>query len=101
MTEQPADYTPVSYTDDNIRPWDNNGQLEKFFLDYTQAKADQAELETAKQVLAFAISKLSNDQKQLKLTLTDQAKLGEWALQMKKESQSGAILFRAVKSVDN
>lgn len=88
MTIQPIE-------NDNLSP----SQLEEFFGDYVQAKADQAELETAKQVLAFAISKL--ERKQLKVSLTDQAKLGtEWALQMKKESQSGAIVFRAVKSVD-
>lgn len=96
MTEQP--YEPVDFTEP-IRPWDSEGRLEQFAQDYAQAKADQAELETAKQVLALALSKL--DRKQLKISLTDQAKLGtEWAVQMKREEKSGAVLFRAVKSID-
>lgn len=85
MTIQPTEH-------DNLSP----SQMEKFFQDYIQAKADQAELETARQVLALALSKL--DKKQLKITLSDQARLGtEWDLQMKRESQSGSVLFRAVK----
>lgn len=56
------------------------------------------ELALLKPILALAISRLSNDKKQLKVSLTDQANLGEWDLQMKQETKSGAIVFRAVKA---
>ena len=89
--------TSSQFEHDNLTPENAPSNLEQFFQDYAQAKSDQAELETAKQVLALALSKL--DKKQLKVSLTDQAKLGtEWALQMKQESLSGSILFRAVKA---
>jgi hypothetical protein len=54
------------------------------------------ELALLKPVLALAISKLPKQQ--LKLSLTEQATIGELALQMKHEEKSGAILFRAVKA---
>lgn len=60
------------------------------------AVAAHQELALLKPVLAFAISKLPKQQ--LKLTLTEQATIGELALQMKHEGKSGAILFRAVKA---
>lgn len=81
-----------------IRPWDPEGQIEQLAIRYAEGQAAIEELALLKPILAFAISKLSNDKKQLKLSLTDQANLGEWDLQMKQESKSGAILFRAVKA---
>jgi hypothetical protein len=54
------------------------------------------ELALLKPVLAQAISKLPKQQ--LKLSLKEQATIGELALQMKHEEKSGAILFRAVKA---
>lgn len=61
-----------------------------------EGQAAIAELEIAKGVLAFAISKLPKQQ--LKLSLKEQTTLHELALQQKLESKSGAILFRAVKA---
>lgn len=70
--------------------------IEELLTDYQQAKADQAELENAKHVLALAISRLPKQQ--LKVSLTDMAHFGELDLQMKRESKSGAILFRTSKA---
>lgn len=68
---------------------------EKLQQDYIAGQRAIEELEVAKQVLAFAISKLPKQQ--LKLTVTEQTKLHELGLQQKLETKSGAILFRAVK----
>ena len=71
-------------------------RMEEFAKAYAEGQAAIAELEVAKQVLALAISKLPKQQ--LKLSVTEQTKLHELALQQKLESQSGAIVFRAVRS---
>lgn len=62
---------------------------------YAAGQAAIEELALLKPILALAISKL--DKQQLKLSLTDQANLGDLDLQMKQESKSGAIVFRAVR----
>lgn len=54
------------------------------------------ELRTLKPILARAISQLPK--RQFKLSLSDQGNLDEWDLQMKREEQSGALVFRAVKA---
>ena len=71
-------------------------RLHSFAENYALGQAAIAELELLKPVLALAISKLPKQQ--LKLTLKEQTTIGEFALQMKQEEKSGAILFRAVKS---
>lgn len=69
---------------------------EQWQQNYIAGQAAVEELALLKPILALAISKLPK--KQLKLSLTDQTKLDEWDLQMKKESLSGAVVFRAVKA---
>jgi hypothetical protein len=61
-----------------------------------EGQAALAELSVLKPVLALAISKLPKQQ--LKLSLEQQAKMDELEVQMKQESKSGAIVFRAVKA---
>lgn len=78
---------------------DNNwDQIETLAHNYAAGQAALQELAILKPVLALAISKLPKQQ--LKLSLTDQAKLDkpELELQMKQESKSGALLFRVVKA---
>jgi hypothetical protein len=79
-----------------IRPWDSTGQIEQLATRYAEGQAAIEELKLLKPVLALAISKLPKQQ--LKLSLREQATIGELALQMKHEEKSGAILFRAVKA---
>jgi hypothetical protein len=67
-----------------------------FAQNYALGQAAIEELKLLKPVLALAISKLPKQQ--LKLSLSEQATIGELALQMKHEEKSGAILFRAVKA---
>lgn len=61
-----------------------------------EGQAAIEELRILKPVLARAISKLPK--RQFKLSLSDQGNLDEWDLQMKREEQSGALVFRAVKA---
>jgi hypothetical protein len=61
-----------------------------------QGQAAIEELALLKPILALAISKLPKQQ--LKLSLTDQTRLSDLDLQVKKEEKSGAILLRAVKA---
>jgi hypothetical protein len=60
-----------------------------------EGQAAIEELNTLKPVLALAISKLPKQQ--LKISLSEQAKLNELGLQMKREEKSGAVLLRSVK----
>lgn len=84
------------FENNNITPDPEGSAIEQLARDYLEAKADQEELEKVlRPILALAISRLP--QKQLKVSLADQAKLGELDLQMKVESKSGAVWFRAVK----
>lgn len=80
MTQQAKTYTPTAQ--DYLRVLEENAALEQ-------------ELETSRQLLAFAIDKLPK--KQIKIDLTEQTNLHGLALQMKQE-KSGAILFRSVKA---
>lgn len=61
-----------------------------------EGQAAIEELRILKPVLARAISKLPK--RQFKLSLSDQGNLDEWDLQMKREEQSGSLVFRAVKA---
>jgi hypothetical protein len=79
-----------------IRPWDSTGQLEVFAQNYAAGQAAIEELALLKPILALAISRAPKQQ--LKISLTDQARLSDWDIQMKQESKSGAIIFRAVKA---
>jgi hypothetical protein len=90
--------TVQPFETDDVYPDATGSAVEQLAQDYAEAKADQAELESLRPVLALAISKLPRQT--LKVSLSDRAKFGELALQMKVESKSGAILFRAVKAVD-
>ena len=60
-----------------------------------QGQAAVAELAQLKPLFAWAVSCLPG--KQLKISLSEQTRLGELDLQFKAES-SGTIVFRAVKS---
>lgn len=71
-------------------------RMEAFAANYALGREALEELRVLKPVLALAISKLPK--KQLKLSLTDQAKLDELEVQFKQEEKSGALVFRAVKA---
>lgn len=85
----------VPTDDDAITPYNFEGQFQKLQRQLIEGAAAIEELEVAKAILAFAIDKLPK--KQLKITLSEQARLSELVLQQKQEN-SGAILFRAVKA---
>lgn len=81
----------LAQRDNELSPvWD------KLKRDLIEGQAAIEELALLKPILALAINKLPTQQ--LKLSLTDQAHLGELDLQMKQESKSGAIWLRAVKA---
>lgn len=89
----------IEFTSRDASEDDGPTQLEVFAENYAAGQAAIEELALLKPILALAISKLSNDKKQLKLSLSDQLKLGtEWDLQMKREEKSGALVFRSVKA---
>lgn len=71
--------------------------LEELTRQYAEGQAAIQELALLKPLLAHIIATLPKQQ--VKLSLSDQTKLGEFALQAKREEKSGSILFRAVKSL--
>lgn len=86
---------PIETDDIDLK---SHSQLEAFAHNYALGQAAIEELEKLKPILALAISKLPKQQ--LKVSLTDMAEFGTIDMQMKMESKSGAILFRAVQTFD-
>ena len=77
---------------------DSISQIEALAQNYALGQAAIEELAQLKPLFAWAVSCLPRQQ--LKLSLSEQARLGEFDFQFKAES-SGAIVFRSVKTSGN
>lgn len=85
----------VKFETDTITLNDGGSSIEQLAADYAQAKHDQAELDVLRQYFLLALSKMPDQT--MRVSLTEQAQLGELPLQLQaKADDGGAVYIRAV-----